>query len=132
MLPMRATGPSSGKVGSSHLPSVLCFSRPTVLPQSHQSPLHSTVKSHTEPSQCSGEGDAEGANDGDDGNGVEDTNVGTDDNVEGELNSKSADPRQGLAGKCHLSPSSSSLDEGLTDTEPNPPRHKGQSTHYLP
>ena len=96
--------------------------------------MHSADESHTESSQCNGEGDADGAEDadgGDDGNGVEDTGGGTDDNAEGELNSNPADLRQleGLVGKCHLSPRSSS-DEGLTGAEPNSSRRK-RAKHAL-
>ena len=102
------------------------------MPQSHQPSLHRTDESHTELSQCSGEGDAEDADGGDDGNGVGDTYGDTDGNAEGEPNSEPADPRHGLAGKRHLSPSSSFSDEGLTDVKPNPFRRKKASTHYLP
>ena len=103
------------------------------MPQ-YTNPLHCTDESHTESSQCSGKGDADGAEDsdgGDDGNSIEDTDGGTDDNTEGKPNSKPADPRQGLAGKRHLSPISSSSDGGLTDAEPNPPRRK-RPKHALP
>ena len=85
-------------------------------------------------SQRSGGGDAdgaEGADGGGGGNDFEDTDGGTDDNAEGEPNSKPADPGQGLAGKRQLSPISCSSDEGLSDTEPNPPRRK-RSKHALP
>ena len=66
------------------------------MPQSHQSPLHSTDESHTGPSQHSGGGDADGAEDADGGGGgndFEDTDGGTDDYAEGEPNSRPADPR---------------------------------------
>ena len=45
------------------------------MPQSHQSPLHSTDESHTEPSQCSGGGDADGAEDADGGGGGNDLKI---------------------------------------------------------
>ena len=115
--------------GSSHLPSVLCFSWLTVMLQSHQSPLHSTDESQTERSQLSGGGDVDGAENADGGGDsydFEDTDGGTDDNT----NSRPADPGQGLAGKRQLSPSSPSSDEGLTDAVPNPPGRK-RAKHAL-
>ena len=99
------------------------------MPQSQQSPLKSTDESHTEPSQRSGGGDADGAEDADGGgggNGPEDTDGGTDDNT----NSKPADPGQGLAGKRQLSIRSPSSDEGLTDAESNLLRRK-KAKHTL-
>ena len=115
------------------------------MPQSHQSPLHSTDESHVEPSQRSGGGDADGVEDagsggdadgtedaygGDGGNDFEDTDGGTDDNAEDEPNPKPVDLGQGLAGKRQLSPISPS-DEGLMDAKPNPPR-RGRSKHAPP
>ena len=82
------------------------------MPQLHQSPLNSTDQSHIEPSQCSGEGDADSAEDADgggDGNGVEDTDGSTGGNAEGKPNSKPLHLGQGLVGKRHLSPSKSLL-----------------------